>query len=74
MNPILGETLTGYFNDGTTVYCEQTSHHPPVSYFLIIGPNKSYRYYGYYCYDAKAGLNSLTILNKGKRWVEFPDG
>lgn len=74
LNPILGETLQAQFNDGTEVFCEQTSHHPPVSYFLIYGPNKNYRYYGYYNYDAKAGLNSLTILNKGKRYVEFPDG
>lgn len=31
LNPILGETLQGQFNDGTQVYCEQFSHHPPVS-------------------------------------------
>lgn len=44
-----------------------------MSYFLVIGPDSSYKYYGYYNYDAKAGLNSLQILNKGKRWIEFKE-
>ena len=56
------------------MYCEQTSHHPPVSYFLVYGPNKCYRYFGYYLVEAKAGLNSITILNKGKRKIEFLQG
>lgn len=74
LNPILGETLQAEFKDGTQVYCEQITHHPPISYFLVVGPSKSYKYYGRYDYDAKAGLNSLTILNKGKRTVVFQDG
>ncbi|KAL4463958.1 hypothetical protein ABPG74_005895 [Tetrahymena malaccensis] len=74
LNPILGETLQAEFKDGTQVYCEQISHHPPVSYFLVVGPSNSYKYYGRYDYDAKAGLNSLSILNKGKRSVIFQDG
>jgi len=38
LNPILGETLVASYPDGTEIYCEQTSHHPPVCYFLVIGP------------------------------------
>jgi hypothetical protein len=49
-------------------------HHPPVSYFYIAGPNKNFKYYGYYLIEAKAGLNSLTLINKGKRTVVFKDG
>lgn len=74
LNPILGETLHGIFPDGTDVYCEQISHHPPVSYIYCIGPDNNYKYYGYYDYDAKAGMNSVSILNKGKRCFEFKDG
>ena len=37
-NPILGETLQGSYSDGTKVYCEQISHHPPITYFLVVGP------------------------------------
>ncbi|EGR28111.1 oxysterol binding, putative [Ichthyophthirius multifiliis] len=74
LNPVLGETLQAEFRDGTQVYCEQISHHPPISYFLIFGPNNSYKYYGRYDYDAKAGLNSLSIYNKGQRSIIFNDG
>jgi len=30
-------------------------------YFLVVGQSNSYRYYGRYDYDAKAGLNSLSV-------------
>ena len=73
MNPILGETLQASFPDGSQVYAEQISHHPPVSYFLLYGPQENYQYSGYYNIEAKAGLNSITILNKGKRQVTFKD-
>lgn len=56
------------------MYCEQILHHPPVSYFLVIGPRGWYRYFGYYLVEGRAGLNSITILNKGKRSIEFKDG
>lgn len=39
-----------------------------------MGPNKSYKYYGYYDYEAKAGLNSGKVINAGKRFIEFPTG
>ena len=43
------------YSDGTKVYCEQISHHPPISYFLIVGPNNSYRYSGYYDFEVVGG-------------------
>lgn len=36
-------------------------HHPPTPYFLIIGPNKAYRYYGYGKYNVNAGMNSGKV-------------
>lgn len=74
LNPILGETLQAAYADGTQVYCEQILHHPPVSYFLVVGPNKLYKYWGYYLVEGRAGLNSVTILNKGRRAIQFKDG
>jgi hypothetical protein len=59
---VLGETLQAYYNDGTLVYSEQMSHHPPISYFLAFGPEKGFTYSGYYLSEAKAGLNSLTVI------------
>jgi hypothetical protein len=40
----------------------------------VIGQNRNFKYYGYYLIEAKAGLNSLTLINKGKRTVKFKDG
>ena len=34
-NPIIGETFQGFLN-GNPVYLEQISHHPPISYYLVI--------------------------------------
>ena len=74
LNPVIGETLEGSYADGTKIYCEQISHHPPVSYFLVIGPEESYRYTGYYAFQASAGLNSMTLTNKGRRTFQFKNG
>ncbi|EGR32781.1 oxysterol binding, putative [Ichthyophthirius multifiliis] len=74
LNPILGETFQGNYIDGTSIFAEQISHHPPISYFYACGPQKSYKFYGYYLYEAKAGWNSLTLKNKGKRFLSFKDG
>lgn len=38
LNPILGETLVQVSESGMHLYCEQTSHHPPITNFLIEGP------------------------------------
>jgi hypothetical protein len=69
LNPVIGETLQATYSDGTQLYCEQISHHPPISYFLVIGPRNEYRYYGYYDYEAKAGLNSGKVINTGRRFI-----
>lgn len=74
LNPIIGETCEASYNDGTQLYSEQIGHHPPVSYFLVIGPNESYRYYGNYNYASSAGLNSVTLKNSGAREILFKDG
>ncbi|KRX07738.1 hypothetical protein PPERSA_05801 [Pseudocohnilembus persalinus] len=71
LNPILGETCEGEFEDGTQAYAEQISHHPPVSYFMIKPKDNSYTYYGNYNYSSKAYMNSLELLNSGSRNVYF---
>jgi len=37
-NPILGETWQAHLADGTSIFLEQISHHPPVSAFQLTGP------------------------------------
>jgi len=74
MNPLLGETYEMLWEDGSKIYLEQTSHHPPISHFYMIGPTKNYKYYGHGNFSAGAGFNSVKISNKGKRVIEFADG
>jgi len=72
LNPVLGETFQGYYCDDTQVFCEQISHHPPVTSYYCVGPRKDYIAYGHYVYETKAGMNSLTLKNTGHRTVIFP--
>jgi hypothetical protein len=37
-NPILGETWQAALSDGTALFLEQISHHPPISAFQMFGP------------------------------------
>jgi hypothetical protein len=73
-NPILGETLQGKFHDGTKFYCEHTSHHPPVSNFLMEDVSDSYKLYGYYEVCGKMGANNLVSGLRGPNNVIFKDG
>jgi len=73
LNPILGETCTGYYDDGSHFYLEQISHHPPISYMFYVGPNDAYRFYGPSQYGASAGFNSITVTAKAWRKVTFKD-
>lgn len=74
-NPILGETYQGEFPGyGISVYVEHTSHHPPISNFLIV--HNDWRFYGRYEFkgELSAFSNSLTIGQEGPNTVEFKDG
>lgn len=74
LNPVLGETFEGYFEDGSKFYVEQSSHHPPISHYEVYGPGNSYYYCGYSQFSSSAGLNTLYVNNKGKRYMKFKDG
>jgi len=74
MNPVLGETFEMLWEDGSRVYLEQTSHHPPTSHYIMYGPEKSYVYSGYSNFSSNAGMNSLKLVTKGIRQVQFKDG
>ena len=61
LNPIIGETLIAELEDGTKMYCEQTCNHPPISNFMVEGPEQLYVMSGYTQYSTSAGFNSLTV-------------
>jgi hypothetical protein len=71
-NPILGETFQATYDDGSEVYCEQTSHHPPISHFVVEG--NGFKMYGSCVPTASVRGNSLKAQETGKYFVEFEDG
>jgi len=74
LNPVIGETFTGEFPDGSKYFAEQTCHKPPITHYQFYGPNNSYIMSGHTTFTVKAGFNSVTLKAKGARRVEFEDG
>ena len=73
-NPILGETFQGHFKDGTSLYCEHTSHHPPITNFHMQTPDSSFEFWGYYEFVGTMGANSLKSGLRGPNHIRFSDG
>lgn len=75
LNPIIGETAQRILPDGTKFYGEQTSHHPPITNFLLEGPGNQYRFSGFFEYKAwVGGMNTLMGSRIGKQIYSFSDG
>jgi len=75
-NPILGETYQAKYEDGTDVFCEQSSHHPPITNVELVGPNNKWRLYGYGEWKAALKITSNYVegWQKGPLTLEFFDG
>jgi len=73
-NPILGETYQGAYSDGSEVYCEQTSHHPPITSWQVFGPEGLYHMYGYGELTASLRGNSARGQQEGTTVIDFQDG
>ena len=73
-NPILGETWQASLSDGTRVFMEQISHHPPLSSFEMIGPEEIWNFHGLSqpCVSYKS--NAIKTSAKGHRRIGFHDG
>lgn len=74
LNPILGETFQARGQDGSYIYMEQTSHHPPISHFYIEGPNGNYKLTGWSQHGIKVGVNSCNLHADGHKEITFKDG
>lgn len=75
LNPVLGETFTGEMSDGSKIWLEQTSHHPPITHWYMQGPNNCYKFTGYG--QIRAGLsgpNTIKASKIGKHVIEFKNG
>jgi len=71
-NPLLGETYEATLTDDTKVYCEHTSHHPPVTNYYIV--NKNWKISGSITYNGSISGNNFNAFNEGWGTVEFNDG
>jgi len=75
LNPILGETYYAEKSNGTKLYCEQISHHPPVCAYIMNHPTGAYKLYGTGEVTAKmAGLNTINGQKIGDTIIEFKNG
>eukprot|EP00826_Nyctotherus_ovalis_P054216 TRINITY_DN7088_c0_g2_i2.p1 TRINITY_DN7088_c0_g2~~TRINITY_DN7088_c0_g2_i2.p1 ORF type:complete len:439 (+),score=126.82 TRINITY_DN7088_c0_g2_i2:96-1412(+) len=73
-NPLLGETLQYTLEDGTEVCGEQISHHPPISYYYVVGPKKSYTLCGNFSLDPTFKGYYILIKMDLKFTIKFKDG
>lgn len=73
-NPILGETWQASLPDGTAIFLEQVSHHPPVSAFQMFGAHGRYYFHGVSQPSVTYKANAIKTHGKGYRCVEFADG
>ncbi|WPH01651.1 Hypothetical protein R9X50_00450100 [Acrodontium crateriforme] len=75
LNPILGETFTGYwdYSDGTRGYyiSEQTSHHPPKSSYFFMAPEHHIRIDGTLKPRSKFLGNSVGSFMEGIAILRF---
>jgi len=70
-NPIVGETMEGLFEDGTQIFCEQVSHHPPVTNWQVIGPGEMFHFYGSGELCASFRANAVKGHQEGIHCIEF---
>lgn len=73
-NPILGETLQSTLPDGSKVFCEHISHHPPITAYLLEDVDGDYKFWGAAEFTASFGTNSMKAGQEGNNYLKFKDG
>lgn len=59
---------------GEKIYCEQISHHPPISAYSLEGPKNEFTLSGHHKLDAWLnGMNSIGGSKTGKAELRFHD-
>jgi len=73
-NPLLGETYQAHFSNGTEIFCEQTTHHPPSSNWEVIPSDNSYKFWGNCTWSASSRANTIKGSQRGPCHIDFADG
>ena len=59
---------------GEILYCEQISHHPPITAYCLYGPNEDYQLYGYHTLKGWLnGAQSMGGSKDGKCTLKYKD-
>lgn len=59
---------------GERIFCEQISHHPPISAYSLEGPEQEYTLSGHHKLNAWLnGMNSIGGAKQGKAELRFKD-
>lgn len=75
LNPILGETFAASLDDGTEIWLEQTSHHPPRTHWYMKGPDNLYVFHGHgQIMAGLSGPNTIRASKQGKNVIVFKNG
>lgn len=56
------------------MFCEHTSHHPPVTNFHLHPEDNAYDYWGFYEFTGSMGANHLKSGLRGPNNIKFADG
>lgn len=77
-NPMLGETYQAFWEDGSKIYMEHTSHIPPISNFYIKDSSDLFRMNGYFHMEMEGMMksmftNAMTIVPKGRINIILPE-
>ena len=64
-NPILGESVTRKWANGAQFWAEQTSHHPPISDVMVIGPDGQWKITGHCCAKIENGMKAINVIQDG---------
>ncbi|EFJ40244.1 hypothetical protein VOLCADRAFT_108254 [Volvox carteri f. nagariensis] len=70
-NPILGETYQAVYPNGIEVYCEQISHHPPISSWEVYEPSGKFVFHGNGNWVAGIKGNNVKGRQTGINCVRF---
>ena len=73
-NPILGETFIGRWEDGSVVFAEQTSHHPPISDFQLFGADGAWKCRAHCNFEITSGMSEIDVIQHGVFYLELRDG
>eukprot|EP00824_Muranothrix_gubernata_P007439 TRINITY_DN194_c0_g1_i1.p1 TRINITY_DN194_c0_g1~~TRINITY_DN194_c0_g1_i1.p1 ORF type:complete len:451 (+),score=63.67 TRINITY_DN194_c0_g1_i1:2-1354(+) len=74
LNPMLGETCQATLENGTKIYIEQISHHPPMTSFICYGPKESFKFYGRVNPTINFHGNNLDACGNNIATLVFKDG